>query len=100
MIPNASTQCCVIFCKGLEARDGSRSQLEPHECLTDRSEANSIRKELNTPSLAIAVTVYVPEQYARLLATAEDASDLEATWQEWHQVLQDTRQKMARLACI
>jgi len=37
-----------------------------------------MRKELSAPSLAIAVAVYVPEQYARLLATAEDASDKEA----------------------
>ncbi|HTK07315.1 MAG TPA: hypothetical protein VL485_09105 [Ktedonobacteraceae bacterium] len=56
-----------------------------------------MRKELSDPSLAIAVAVYVPEQYARLLATAEDASDLETTWQEWYQVLQDTRQKMMAL---
>ena len=56
-----------------------------------------MRKELSTPSVVIAVAVYAPEQYARFLATAEDASDLEATWQEWYQVLQDTRQKMAAL---
>ena len=48
-------------------------------------------------SMPIAVAVYLPEQYSRLLATAEDASDLEATWQEWHQVLQETRQKMGTL---
>jgi hypothetical protein len=47
--------------------------------------------------MPIAVAVYLPEQYPRLLVTAEDASDLEATWQEWHQVLQETRQKMAAL---
>jgi len=41
--------------------------------------------------------MYLPEQYPRLLATAEDAKDLEATWEEWHQVLQETRQKMAAL---
>ncbi|EFH89973.1 hypothetical protein [Ktedonobacter racemifer] len=56
-----------------------------------------MRKDLSAPSLAIAVAVYVPEQYARFLATAEDASDLETTWQEWYQVLQDTKQKMAAL---
>jgi hypothetical protein len=52
---------------------------------------------LGTPSMPIAVAVYLPEQYPRLLATAEDASDLEATWQEWHQGLQETRQKMVAL---
>ncbi len=45
--------------------------------------------------MPIAVAVYLPEQYARLLATAEDASDLEPTWQAWHTVYQETRQKMA-----
>src|SRR5258708_30758695 len=52
---------------------------------------------LNTLRMPIAVAVYLPEHYARLLATAEDASDLEPTWQEWHTVYQETRQKMAEL---
>lgn len=52
---------------------------------------------LSTSHMPIAVAVYVPEQYATLLATAVDASDLEATWQEWQQVLQETRQKMVAL---
>lgn len=78
-------------------REAEEESVKPHEFLTVRSEANSMRKELSAPSLAIAAAVYVPEQYARLLATAEDASDLETTWQEWYQVLQDTRQKMAAL---
>lgn len=47
--------------------------------------------------MPIAVAVYLPEQYARLLATVEDASDLEPTWQEWHAVYQETRQRMAAL---
>jgi hypothetical protein len=47
--------------------------------------------------MPIAVAVYLPEHYGRLLATAEDASDLEPTWQEWHTVYQETRQKMAEL---
>jgi hypothetical protein len=47
--------------------------------------------------MPIAVAVYLPEQYAKLLATAEDASDLEPTWQEWHTVYLETRQKMAEL---
>jgi hypothetical protein len=45
--------------------------------------------------MPIAVAIYLPEQYPRLLATAEDASDLETTWQEWYQVLQETKQRMA-----
>jgi hypothetical protein len=56
-----------------------------------------MNKRLSTARMPIAVAVYLPEQYPRLLATAEYASDLEATWQEWHEVLQETRQKMAAL---
>ncbi len=56
-----------------------------------------MRSELNSLHMPIAVAVYLPEHYARLLATAEDASDLEPTWQEWHTVYQETRQKMAEL---
>ena len=52
---------------------------------------------LSTSRMPMAIAVYLPEHYPRLLATAEDASDLEATWQEWHQGLQETRQKMATL---
>ncbi len=45
---------------------------------------------LSTSRMPMAVAVYLPEHYPRLFATAEDASDLEATWQE-------TKQKMATL---
>jgi hypothetical protein len=51
----------------------------------------------NTTHMPIAVAIYLPEQYPRLLATAEDASDLEPTWQEWHQNLLETKQQMAAL---
>lgn len=54
-----------------------------------------MRRGLSSSRMPIAVAVYLPEQYARLLATAEDASDLEPTWQAWHTVYQETRQKMA-----
>src|SRR6266702_5054021 len=56
-----------------------------------------MRRGLSTSRIPIAVAVYLTEQYARLLATAEDASDLEPTWQEWHTVYQETRQNMAAL---
>jgi hypothetical protein len=52
---------------------------------------------LSTSRMPMAVAVYLPEHYPRLLAVAEDASDLEAPWQEWHQGLQETRQKIAGL---
>lgn len=54
-------------------------------------------RELSSSRMPIAVAVYRPEQYARLLATAEDASDLELTWHDWHAVYQETKQKMAEL---
>ncbi len=54
-----------------------------------------MRRGVSFSRMPIAVAVYLPEHYARLLATAEDASDLEPTWQEWHTVYQETRQKMA-----
>jgi hypothetical protein len=38
-----------------------------------------MNRRLSTPRMPLAVAVYLPEQYPRLLATAEDASDLEAT---------------------
>jgi hypothetical protein len=56
-----------------------------------------MNRGLSTAHMPMAVAVYLPEQYPRLVATAEDGRDLEATWQEWHQVLQETRQKMAAL---
>jgi hypothetical protein len=56
-----------------------------------------MNRGLSNAHMPMAVAVYLPKQYPRLLATAEDASDLEATWQEWHQVLQETRQKMVTL---
>ena len=56
-----------------------------------------MRRELSSSRMPLAVAVYRPEHYARLLATTEDASDLEPTWQEWHNVYQETRQHMAAL---
>ena len=49
-----------------------------------------MRRELSSSRMPVAVAVYRPEHYARLLATAEDASDLEPTWQEWHTVFQES----------
>src|SRR5439155_15760271 len=56
-----------------------------------------MRRGLRSSRMPIAVAVYRPEHYVRLLATAEDASDLEPTWQEWHTMYQETRQHMAAL---
>src|SRR6266699_3273178 len=62
-----------------------------------RHEVNFMSRGASTSHMPLAVDVDLPEHYHRLLATAEDARDLEATWQEWHQVLQETKQKMAAL---
>jgi len=56
-----------------------------------------MRRELSALRMPIGGAVYLPEQYPRLLAMAEDASDLEPTWKEWYTVFQETRQKMAEL---
>jgi hypothetical protein len=58
-----------------------------------------MRRGLSSSRMPIAVAVYLPEHYARLLATAEDASGLEPTCQEWHIVYQETRQKWRNSAC-
>lgn len=44
--------------------------------------------------MLMAVAVYRPEDYPRLLAMADDASGLEPTWQAWHQVFLESRQMM------
>ena len=56
-----------------------------------------MRRELSSSRMPLAVAVYRPEHYVRLLTTTEDASDLEPTWQEWHTVYLETRQHMAAL---
>ena len=56
-----------------------------------------MRRELSSSRMPLAVAVYRPEHYVRLLATTEDASDLEPSWQEWHTVYLETRQHMAAL---
>ena len=55
-----------------------------------------------TPTNITAVAVYLPEQWSQLLATAEDADQLEATWEEWYNILQETKLNLARhgIICI
>jgi len=45
-------------------------------------------------TLITAVAVYLPEQYGRLLATAEDADKLNPTWEEWRTVCEETKRNM------
>jgi hypothetical protein len=62
--------------------------------------STGMSEETKREGVLAAVAVYLPEQYPRLLATAEDASGLEPTWQEWHQVLQETKQMAAEQGLI
>ena len=39
----------------------------------------------------IGLAVYLPHQWSRLLATAEDANTLESSWEEWHHVFKKTK---------
>ncbi|TMF43260.1 MAG: hypothetical protein E6I32_16750 [Chloroflexi bacterium] len=54
------------------------------------------------PTNITAVAVYLPEQWPQLLATAQDADQLEATWEEWYKILQEAKQNLARhgIICI
>jgi len=53
-----------------------------------------MENKLGIPNVLTAVAVYRLEDYPRLLTIADDASGLEPTWQEWHQVFYETRQMM------
>ena len=48
----------------------------------------------------VALATYLPEQYPTLLATVEDASDLESTWEEWHEVLEKAKLDLTRVGII
>ena len=42
----------------------------------------------------MGVAIYLPHQWDRLLATAEDRDKLEGTWEEWHSVLEESERNM------
>lgn len=44
--------------------------------------------------VVMGVAVYLPHQYGRLLATAEDAEKLNGTWEEWHAVYEETKRNL------
>jgi hypothetical protein len=48
----------------------------------------------------IGIAYYSPEEYAKLLLTADDASELEDTWEEWYQNMQNTRNNLAALGIL
>lgn len=47
--------------------------------------------------LPYSVAVYLPHQYGRLLATAEDADKLNNTWEEWCAVLEESERNMCAI---
>jgi hypothetical protein len=46
------------------------------------------------PDLVCGVAIYLPHQWDRLLATAEDRDKLEGTWEESHAVLEESERNM------
>ncbi|MEW5718867.1 MAG: hypothetical protein AB1817_09595 [Chloroflexota bacterium] len=48
----------------------------------------------NQSHMVMGVAVYLPHQWERLLATAEDRENLEGTWEEWRAVLDESERNM------
>ena len=48
----------------------------------------------NQSRMVMGVAIYLPHQWDRLLATAEDRDKLEGTWEEWHSVLEESERNM------
>src|SRR5438128_1355942 len=48
------------------------------------------------PGFATAVAAYLPHQWSRWLASAEDVDTWEEKWEEWHQILEDAKINLAR----
>jgi hypothetical protein len=46
------------------------------------------------PEMVMGVAIYLPYQWDRLLATAEDRDKLEGTWEEWRAVLDESERNM------
>lgn len=49
---------------------------------------------MKTSPMVMGIAIYLPHQYGRLLATAEDADKLNPTWEEWHEVYEETKQNL------
>jgi hypothetical protein len=45
--------------------------------------------------LKVALATYTPQEYVRLHATADDASELDATWEEWFKGVEEARSRLA-----
>lgn len=49
---------------------------------------------MNTQPLRMGVAVYLPHQYGRLLATAQDVEHLNPTWDEWRVMYEETTRNL------
>jgi hypothetical protein len=45
-------------------------------------------------SVRLGVAIYLPDQWDRFLASAQDRDKLEATWQEWRDMLGESKRNM------
>jgi hypothetical protein len=50
--------------------------------------------ERKSQTMVMGVAIYLPHQWERLLATAEDREKLEGTWEEWRAVLEESERNM------
>jgi len=52
------------------------------------------RGKRKAKQMVMGIAIYLPQQYARLLATAEDADHLNPTWDEWRAVCEETKRNL------
>lgn len=53
-----------------------------------------MQSAFDTAPMVMGIAIYLPHQYGRLLATAEDADKLNPTWQEWLEVCEETKRNL------
>ena len=56
-----------------------------------------MREERGKQRMVMGVAIYLPHQWDRLLATAEDRDKLEGTWEEWRAVLEESERNMSAI---
>ncbi len=59
-----------------------------------RNSVQNTMNQSNQSPMVMGVAVYLPHQYSRLLATAEDAEKLNGTWGEWRAVCDETKRNL------
>jgi hypothetical protein len=52
--------------------------------------------------MRVALAVYTPEEYAKLLSVADDARELDETWEEWRASMQKAKAGLAEqgIVCV